>query len=177
MSDLNYVEEEIELMESETVEPPVLSADSFSEPISLLLSKPALVVEATDAIASAIAKLHETEYGALCVVSEGRLVGLLTERELVCHVMGSEREYAEQPVSVVMTSNPVRLRKSDPILYALHNMHAQGYRHVPIVNEADEPVSVVSMKDVVRYILSHFSSTVYNVTPEPYRGPAIREGA
>jgi CBS domain-containing protein len=80
-------------------------------------------------------------------------------------------------VSDAMTADPITLRADDPIVYAAHNMQIGGYRHIPIVDENDAPVSIVSIKDVVRYVLSHFPEDVYNITQEPYRGPVTRESA
>ena len=52
-----------------------------------------------------------------------------------------------------------------------NRMIVGGYRHVPIVDEQNRPVSVVSIKDVARFVLSHFREEVTNIQAEPYRGP------
>jgi len=174
MSQREHLLDELDALQGD-VEQPLLSAESFSAPIERLFSKPALTVEVGASVGSAIAKLRESEYGAVCVVRERRLVGLLTERDLLCRVIGVLDGYEQRPVEEVMLPNPVRLRLEEPILYVLHNMHAEGYRHVPIVDENDEPISVVSIKDVVRYILNHFPEHVHNTTAEPFRGRSVRE--
>jgi CBS domain-containing protein len=154
-----------------------LSRDSFLLPIGQLLSKGALTVDVDDTVAHAMAKMRETEYGAVVVTRAGAVAGLLTERELVCNVVGVIDRYETCKVQTVMVVDPVTLRAEDPILYALHNMQAGGYRHIPIVDAALQPVSIVSLKDVLRFVLSYFAADVYNLTPEPFRGHAPREGA
>ena len=77
----------------------------------------------------------------------------------------------------VMRADPIALQREDPIIHALHNMQVGGYRHIPIVDREQRPVSVVSIKDVVRFFLSHFADDVHNVTPVPFRGAVPREGA
>jgi CBS domain-containing protein len=175
--DSDYLEEELEQFSNAGAESPALSVESFSAPIARLLSKRALTVQHHETIATAIAKLREAEYGAVCVVRDGRLVGLLTERDLICRVIGVIEDYATRPVSDVMLPSPLCLRQDDPIQYAMHALQVQGYRHVPIVDESERPVSIVSIKDVLRYVVGHFPDFVYNITPEPFRGTASREGA
>ena len=51
-----------------------------------------------------------------------------------------------------------------------------GYRHIPIVDQSDRPVSIVSIKDVVTFLLDYFPAEITNLTGEPYRGPKLREG-
>ncbi len=175
MSQPEYLEEELERLSA----PPerALSRESFMLPIETLLSKPALTVDVADRVDDAMAKMRESEYGAVVVTRAGKVAGLLTERELICNVIGVHDRYAELPAGEVMRADPVTLHSDDPILYALHNMQTGGYRHIPIVDAAQRPVSVVSLKDVVRFILSHFTDDVYNITPEPFRGEIPREGA
>ncbi len=178
MTDSEYLDEELQRLST----PPAagagpLSSDSFWKPIEKLFSKNAITVDVGDTVGTAIAKMRETEYGAVLVTRNGKLAGLLTERDLICHVVGVIDDFEAAKAGDVMRADPVSLRSSDPIVYVLHNMQAGGYRHVPIVDEEDRPVSVVSIKDVARYILGHFPEDVLNVTPEPYRGPPSREGA
>lgn len=121
--------------------------------------------------------MRQSEYGAVVVTRNGRIAGLLTERELICNEVGVLDHYEQRKVSEVMRADPVTLRSEDPILYVLHNMQTGGYRHIPIVDAEQRVVSVVSIKDVVRYVLSHFADDVHNLTPEPFRGADSREGA
>jgi CBS domain-containing protein len=177
VAESEYVKEELERLSSAPKELPTLSSDSFRKPLQQLMSKDAITVEEDQTVGEAMAKMQQSEYGAVLVTHDGKLTGMLTERDLICHVIGVVDDYEQARVGDVMQRDPIRLQKSDPIVYALHDMQVEGYRHVPIVDAEDRPVSVVSIKDVVRYILSHFPKDVYNVTPEPYRGPKKREGA
>jgi CBS domain-containing protein len=48
-------------------------------------------------------------------------------------------------------------------------MHVGGYRHVPLTDEAGRPVGVVSIKDIVDFIVDLFPSPVLNLPPDPHR--------
>ena len=55
------------------------------------------------------------------------------------------------PVSRFMTARPETVTPADTLNFALHKMDAGGYRHVPVV-ENGRPVSVVSVRDMMRHI-------------------------
>ena len=75
-----------------------------------------------------------------------------------------------------MTPNPVTLREDDMIAYVLTNMHVGGYRHVPIVTKDYEPVTVVSVKNVVSFVLDQFPKEIVNQLDQPYRGQKSLDG-
>ena len=173
MSD--YVDEELERLSQTGMEATVLSGETFKQPIAKLFSKQAVSVDVAASVGSAVEVMRKFEYGAVCVTREGRLTGILTERDLLTKVIGVFDDALKMPVSDAMTPDPMALRAEDPIVYAMHNMHVGGYRHIPIVNDAGEPVSIVSIKDVVRFVLNYFPQEILNVPGEPYRGPRTRE--
>lgn len=100
-----------------------------------------------------------------------RLVGILTERDILKKVIGQLD--LDSPVGEIMTPNPETVGMDDGIAYALNKMHIGGYRHIPVLDRQDRPVGVVSMRDVVKFIVSQFPAAVLNVPPEP--GLAARE--
>ena len=69
------------------------------------------------------------------------------------------------------------LMATDMIAYVMNNMHVGGYRHVPIVDENNVPISIVSIKDVMSFILDYFPEEILNITGEPFRGTPFRESA
>jgi CBS domain-containing protein len=56
-------------------------------------------------------------------------------------------------------------------------MQEGGYRHLPVVNEVGRPVGVLSVKQIVHYLVEHFPTTIYNLPPDPTVIPQEREGA
>ena len=66
-----------------------------------------------------------------------------------------------------MTSNPESLRPTDSIAYALNKMSLGDYRHIPLVNSAREPVGIVSVKDIVTYLVRFFPKSIMNLPTMP----------
>ena len=66
------------------------------------------------------------------------------------------------------------LAATDPIVYALNKMSVGGFRHVPLVDEERRPVGIISVKDIVDYIVDFFPNDVLTLPPDATRGQAWR---
>lgn len=73
-----------------------------------------------------------------------------------------------------MTPDPDCLTIHDGIAVALNRMVEGGYRHVPLVNAEHEPVGILVMRDVVRYVVSFFPTEVLNQPPHSEHAPPDR---
>src|SRR5437588_8693493 len=119
----------------------------MEEPVSVLPVHTPTTVSPDTPLCQAMARMLEGNIGAVLVVdAAGRLLGILSERDLLKKVAGVHQPYAELPVSRFMTARPEAVAPTDPLSFALHRMDAGGYRHIPVV-EAGRPVSVVSVRD------------------------------
>jgi len=157
--------------------PPKLDSDTFDRPISELFSdRPLLCVEADKTLGDAIAVMQENRIGAVVVTDKGRMVGILTERDFLMKVLGRVESYLKMRVSEVMTPNPESLRADDTLAFLMNKMHVGGFRHVPVVNDAEEPTHMVSVRDVLAFILGHFHADIHNLPPDPQRGATERDG-
>jgi CBS domain-containing protein len=106
----------------------------------------------------------------------GKMVGIFTERDVLTRVFG-RKDVDKLQVKDVMTANPQGFQPDDSIAYVLNAMSVGGYRHVPIVNDQGKPIAVVSVKDIVTFIIDHFPEEVLNLPPSPMRTTEQREGA
>lgn len=116
----------------------------------------------------AIAAMNAVKAGCVLTTQDQRLVGILTERDVLREVV--DKLDLDEPVSAVMTPDPETVRMDDGIALALNKMHVGGYRHIPVVDESGHPTGIVSVRDVVRFIVSLFPATVLNLPPEADRG-------
>ncbi len=135
-----------------------------------------LCVDAGEPVAAAVAVMRRERVGCLLVVEHGELVGIFTERDLLKRVL-ARGEPLTVPITAVMTARPVSVNVLDPVRTAVERMQAGGYRHVPVVDEGNRPVGVLSAKRVIRYLAEHFPTTVYNQPPDPLVVPEAADGA
>lgn len=105
-----------------------------------------------------------------------RLVGIFTERDFVNRVVAAGADVS-LPVSRVMTPTPKVIRLGGSVHSAVEMMESGGYRHLPVVDDRGVPVGVLSVKDVMRYLVEYFPARVYNLPPTPDQTQPAREGA
>lgn len=114
-------------------------------------------VESGTPISTVVAKLKEDKTGSILITGKGKaLAGIFTERDCVRRVSGLDPARLADPIDTVMTSNPVRERPECLMAYALNLMSVGGFRHLPIVDAADVPITVLSAKDVVDHLVAEF---------------------
>ena len=110
------------------------------------------------------------------VDGQAKLVGIFTERDFLNRVVAAGLDVS-LPVEQVMTSAPKVVRRSGTVHSAVEMMETGGYRHLPVVGDDGLPVGVLSVKDVVRYLVEYFPARVYNLPPTPDQTQPAREGA
>ena len=130
------------------------SATSFrgrllGEHLDKLDMAPPEIVDASVEVDEAIRRMHDKAIDCVLVVEGGRLVGIFTDRDAVLKVAG--KKAGDQPISGVMTHDPVVLRHDETIAVALNKMAVGGFRHIPIVEDG-RPTGVVSARDVFHHL-------------------------
>lgn len=145
----------------------VLDERMIREPISMLQPLKPVCVEKGTSVAEAVRQMQEHHIGCVLVTERERLVGIFTERDVLSQVVGRKIDSAKTPVEALMTRDPETLSPSAGIVFALNKMSLGGFRHVPLVDKDHRPVGIISVKDVVDYIVEFFSHQVLTVPPEP----------
>ncbi len=112
---------------------------------------PVMVPPATT-VGEAIRLMLDRNIGALLVVdAQGGLLGIFSERDLLCKVAGVHADYAGRRVTEYMTPKPETVTVSNTLAFALHKMDVGGYRHMPVMDEG-KPVGMISVRDMLRHI-------------------------
>jgi CBS domain-containing protein len=155
----------------------VLSNETIQQPIRSLELGRAVVVESSKNLATTIELMQHMKTGCVLAAENGVLVGIFTERDILIKILGKNRDFVNMTVNEVMTRSPESLHLDDSIAYAMNMMSVGGYRHVPIVDDQRKPISILSVKDVISYIVEHFPNEIINLPPKPLRSTTEREGA
>ncbi len=101
-------------------------------------------------VGEAVALLGERRIGALPVVEDGRIVGIMSERDVIYCLRDHGAEVLDWPVARVMTSPALTVEMSTPVLTALAMMTQRRMRHLPVVS-GDSICGIVSIGDLVKY--------------------------
>jgi len=120
--------------------------------------------------------MRQHKVGCVLVTEGGKISGIFTERDILTRVFG-KKDMEKLQVKDVMTAKPEAFQQDDSIAYVLNAMTVGGYRHVPVVDDKGKPVAVLSVKDIMSFIIEHFPEEVLNLPPAPMRTTEQREGA
>ena len=102
-------------------------------------------------LAAAVAKMQVRGIGYLLVTdAEGRLVGLLTEQEMLRRGVLSVADLEGRQVDDLMLANPTALRSSEPIAHALHFMALDECLYIPLVDADGKPEDLLSFRRIAR---------------------------
>jgi CBS domain-containing protein len=114
-----------------------------------LMTSDVLTVAPEDTIGEAAQKMVDREVSSAAVSDYGRLIGILTERDLTRAVAGRTHS-SEARVREWMTGDPITLPPSASPKEAAEIMLDRGFRHIPVV-DGDRAIGIVSIRDVARW--------------------------
>lgn len=146
-----------------------------AETVAHLEALPPVCVEPSLTVRDALKQLQARRRSTLLICREGLLVGIFTERDAL-KVMALDANL-DVPVEDVMTHNPVVVSPEDSVGDAIRKMSRGGYRRLPIVNRDGVPTGVLSVRQILRYLVEHFPTAIYTLPPSPDEATRDREGA
>jgi CBS domain-containing protein len=110
----------------------------------------------------AIQLMADKNVGALPVVENGRLAGIISERDYTRKVILKGKSSKETPVKDIMTQELVTVDSGDSITVCMRLMTDKRIRHLPVM-EGSKMVGLVSIGDLVRRIISAQTATIDNL--------------
>ncbi|MEO1090274.1 MAG: CBS domain-containing protein [Pseudomonadota bacterium] len=93
--------------------------------------------------------MSKAAIGAVLIIEDGRVRGIFTERDIMTKVVGPELDPATTRVVDVMTENVQTAKVTDAAIDCLELMSTGRFRHVPVVDEEDHPIGMLSQRDFV----------------------------
>lgn len=107
-------------------------------------------IAAETTLFDAVRRLGEKRIGALPVVEDGRIVGMVSERDVIYSLRDHGRAALDRPVGQVMSSPAITVDSQTDVLSALALITERRIRHLPVV-EGGEIRGIVSIGDLVKY--------------------------
>lgn len=107
-----------------------------------------VTIAPTDTVATLLASLAEHNLGALIAVDGERVVGIVSERDVVRAAAHDGAAVFDRPISQLMTADVLSCTSSDPVASIAATMTDRRIRHMPVIDDGNL-AGIVSIGDVV----------------------------
>ena len=121
----------------------------------------------SELVARAFDLMSREAHDCVMIVEAGRLRGIFTSRDFLNRVAAVRADPGAVKLGAVMTKDPRTLRPRDPIAFAINWMSIEGFRNVPIVDDAGVVQGVLTVWDVMRHLGDVFAEI--DAAPRPIR--------
>jgi CBS domain-containing protein len=109
------------------------------------------------------------------ILPDGRLAGVLTERDIFGRIVGGHVDLS-QPVESMMTTTWRHLHVEETVRDAIDLMQTGRYRNVPLLDDEDHLVGVVRPQDILKFLAEAFPEELLNLPPRPHQRMHKAEG-
>jgi MHS family proline/betaine transporter-like MFS transporter len=134
----------------------LISVDGFLRLNELVRRKP-ITISGEATIYDVVKIMAEQNIGFLVVVDNGRMVGVLSERDVVRSL--AERGNLSLKVSDICKRDIITLQADATLEEAAEKMGKHGIRHIVVVNKSGELIGVVSVRDLIQELYASGSET------------------
>jgi CBS domain-containing protein len=105
-------------------------------------------VEPSATLADVARQMRTADSDSVAVMSGGRLVGIVTEHDLV-RVIADGVDPKQARAEVVMSANPATVGEDEEVSVVAVKMMRLGIRHLPVLDSAGQPIGLLSARDLV----------------------------
>lgn len=122
----------------------------MKRPLAVMMNRTIRTISAGATLLDAARTMREVRVGALMVAEDDRLVGVVSETDLVRRGMAEGRDLQREKVTAIMSSPIITIEIDRPASDASDRMSEKGIRHLA-VTDGGKIVGVISVRDLLRY--------------------------
>ena len=150
------------------------------ERLQVLARREPVTVAPHTSLAECLAAIRRGGTGdsVFVVDADGRLAGVLTERDIFGRLVGGDVAPIDldQPVETLMTTKPHHLHLEETVRAAIELMQTGRYRNVPLLDDHDILQGVIRPQDILKYLAEAFPEELLNLPPRPHQTMNRAEG-
>jgi CBS domain-containing protein len=120
--------------------------------VSDVMTRSLTSIHANAPLQEAAKKMKEHDIGALPVLADGKIVGMLTDRDIVVRGLADHADLSAMPVKEVMTANPVWCHPQDSVDQVAKIFSDKQIRRMLVVDDTSRPIGIISLADLAKEI-------------------------
>jgi CBS domain-containing protein len=128
-----------------------------------IASVPAATVSPETSVFDAVKLMNDHRVGAVAVTNDDKLHGIFTERDLMIRVVLEGKDPKKTSVADVMTPKCISARKDMAMGEALMIMDENHFRHLPVIDEKDKVLGLLSIRDLLHNRVDKLSQELESV--------------
>jgi CBS domain-containing protein len=132
-----------------------------------MMTKSAYCVSPDSPITEAAGLMRVHDIGVVPVMEDNRVVGMLTDRDIVVQVVADGEDVANTPVSAAMSTGSITVFDDQDVDEAVALMQKYQVRRLPVLNRASELIGIVSLGDLAVDVHAGLSGKVLKEVSEP----------
>jgi CBS domain-containing protein len=120
--------------------------------VDTICTRQVQTIQASEPLAAAARQMRDEQVGALIVVApdaSGRVVGILTDRDIICGQIKRKADLHCLAVEDVMTAEPLSVTADTDIGEVVQRLYGMGVRRAPVVTPDGNLVGIVTLDDLV----------------------------
>jgi CBS domain-containing protein len=137
--------------------------------------RPLITVSPEQTIVEVCQLLQEKNIGCVVATENGRVRGILTDRDIALKVTGAKKDPQHTKVREVMTTNPASISVDKGLHELTALMHSHHVRRVPIVDGTGKPLGMVTLDDLLVLLGEELSDVRRTVAAALLQQPAAVE--
>ncbi len=111
--------------------------------------KEVLAIGEQETVREAAKLIHNNNISALLILDDGHAKGIITERDIT-KAVATASDFDAVSVSQVMTPDPITIKVTESLTNARNLMLNHDFRHMPVVNDENKVMGIVSLRDLVK---------------------------
>jgi CBS domain-containing protein len=121
--------------------------DQKSQKISELMTSEPVTMQATASTLEAARAMRDSDIGAVVVLDNGKVCGIVTDRDIVVRAVAQARDLATTKLRDICSHELTTLEPTDTVEHAVQVMRAKAIRRLPVVQNG-KPVGILSLGDL-----------------------------